>query len=255
MSFILDALRKSETERQRGVVPGIAQVPFAAPRPALPKWAIAVIGALGLALAALAATWWATSRAPRSGVAGATAQLPLALPPAPVPSPSAATALEPAATARASTSGTPRVDPAVTALERAATGSGEPAAAQPDTALSATPRARSAEVPAATPAPVAAPDALAPDAASAASSNTRVPPSAPVLPSAAALAAEGIALPALTLELHVFHRDRPSDRLVIVNGKRYREGETLREGPRLEAIDPAGAVLSYQGRRFMLTPE
>jgi hypothetical protein len=75
------------------------------------------------------------------------------------------------------------------------------------------------------------------------------------LPSAAALATEGVAVPALRLELHVYHRDRPADRLVIVNGNRYREGEALAEGPRVVAIDPTGAVLSYQGREFLLSPE
>ena len=80
-------------------------------------------------------------------------------------------------------------------------------------------------------------------------------PAQPTLPSAAALAAEGVALPELRLELHVYRRDRPRDRLLIVNGSRYREGETLAEGPRVVAIDPTGAVLSYQGREFLLTPE
>ncbi len=43
MSFILDALRKSEHERQRSTAPGIAQVPFGAPHRELPRWAIALI--------------------------------------------------------------------------------------------------------------------------------------------------------------------------------------------------------------------
>ena len=31
------------------------------------------------------------------------------------------------------------------------------------------------------------------------------------------------------------------------------EGEFLQEGPRVEAITPAGAILSYQSRRFRLS--
>ena len=62
-------------------------------------------------------------------------------------------------------------------------------------------------------------------------------------------------MPELTLDLHVFYRDRPADRLVIINGQRYREGEMLREGVYLEAIEPVGAVLSQRGRRFLLTAQ
>jgi general secretion pathway protein B len=74
------------------------------------------------------------------------------------------------------------------------------------------------------------------------------------LPSAAALAAEGIALPALRLELHAYGDDRAS-RFVFINGRRYLEGERLPEGPELLAIEPRGAVLRYAGHRFLLVPE
>ena len=47
MSFILDALKKSELERQRQNVPGLVDSGVARPRPRLPAWAIA----LGLLLA------------------------------------------------------------------------------------------------------------------------------------------------------------------------------------------------------------
>src|SRR6202043_2830245 len=47
MSFILDALKKSELERQRQRVPGVVDSGVARPRPRLPGWAIA----LGLLLA------------------------------------------------------------------------------------------------------------------------------------------------------------------------------------------------------------
>src|ERR1700688_3476213 len=47
MSFILDALKKSELERQRQNVPGLVDSGAARPRPRLPAWAIA----LGLLLA------------------------------------------------------------------------------------------------------------------------------------------------------------------------------------------------------------
>src|SRR5579864_5462976 len=42
MSFILDALKKSETDRQRQGGPALFEVKVAAPRSALPPWAIAI---------------------------------------------------------------------------------------------------------------------------------------------------------------------------------------------------------------------
>ena len=55
MSFILDALRKSEHERQRSAVPGLAQVPLATPQAQIPRWALGVMGVLGAAVLALGA--------------------------------------------------------------------------------------------------------------------------------------------------------------------------------------------------------
>jgi len=74
------------------------------------------------------------------------------------------------------------------------------------------------------------------------------------LPSATALAAEGIVLPTLRLELHAY-AERPSDRFVFINGRKYVEGDRLADGPELLSIAPNGAVLRHLGQRFLLTPE
>jgi hypothetical protein len=74
----------------------------------------------------------------------------------------------------------------------------------------------------------------------------------PVLPSAASLEAEGIAVPKLALQLVAFY-DAPADRYVFINGAKYREGATLAEGPSVVSITTNGAVMSYLGREFMLT--
>jgi general secretion pathway protein B len=232
VSFILDALRKSENERQRGAVPGIVHVPFATPRQRLPTWALAVIVMLGASVVVLGGSWWQSTRSERAGaepggsrVAPAT-DVPIAIPPQSAPSERlAAEPLPPAAI------GGTNVPLANVALGRGADASPLPPAEGP-------PLSGRAAVEATGP-------ATAPEAAGA----------RPTLPSAAALAAEGVAVPALRLELHVYHRDRPADRLVIVNGNRYREGEPLAEGPRVVTIDPTGVVLSYQGREFLLSPE
>ena len=64
MSFILDALRKSEHDRQRSAVPGLSQVPLATPRPQMPRWALAVIGVLVAAVLLLGGAWWQSARVP-----------------------------------------------------------------------------------------------------------------------------------------------------------------------------------------------
>jgi general secretion pathway protein B len=70
------------------------------------------------------------------------------------------------------------------------------------------------------------------------------------LPSADELAGSGV--PALNLDLHVFST-KPAERLVFINSHKYREGDTLQEGPTVSQITPAGAVLVYNGRSYLLT--
>ena len=57
MSFILDALRKSETERQKAQVPGIADAPLVVHRNRVPRWAVGVIAGLSGCLAVLVWVW------------------------------------------------------------------------------------------------------------------------------------------------------------------------------------------------------
>jgi len=53
----------------------------------------------------------------------------------------------------------------------------------------------------------------------------------------------------LRLDVHVY-ANNPAERFVLVNLKKYREGDTLSEGPVLESITPEGVVLSFRGQRF-----
>jgi hypothetical protein len=61
----------------------------------------------------------------------------------------------------------------------------------------------------------------------------------------------GTHLPQLRLDLHVF-AGRPEERFVMVNMHKLREGDSLPEGVHLDSITPEGAVMSYQGTRFLL---
>jgi hypothetical protein len=44
----------------------------------------------------------------------------------------------------------------------------------------------------------------------------------------------------------------PSERLVFINNQKYVEGQRIDDSTVVESITPDGAVLSYQGRRFVL---
>jgi general secretion pathway protein B len=58
MSFILDALRKSEKERQQGIVPGISDVPAVVHASHIPRWIIGVIAVLCTGILVLSWAWW-----------------------------------------------------------------------------------------------------------------------------------------------------------------------------------------------------
>jgi hypothetical protein len=67
VSFILDALRKSESERRREATPGLAHLPPAAPRSHAPSWVWVVMSVLIVGLLGLAALWWQSTQTPPRG--------------------------------------------------------------------------------------------------------------------------------------------------------------------------------------------
>jgi general secretion pathway protein B len=222
VSFILDALRKSEHERQRSAVPGLSQVPLATPSPQMPRWALAVIGVLGAAVLVLGAAWIYSTRAP-AGVAASppTVERSVQLPP-----PARSSAPQQAAPSRLPAQGESLSAAAASSTEDPS----EVGARFASPALS--PPVRLTNLP---------DDAVAPDESGA-------------LPSIATIAAEGVAVPTLHLELHAYSA-QPKDRFVFINGRKYVEGDRLAEGPVLVSIAPTGAVLSHAGRRFLLGRE
>lgn len=230
MSFILDALRKSEHERQRAAMPGIAQVPFSLPRRQMPAWPLVVIIVLALAVIALGAAWWRSTR-PDAVVASdgppapARTEIPLPLPPVEVAVPPTPVYSAPPAPQRAP-------EPAA------------PSANGPQPAAPAPAQSRES-----------AAEAVASDAGTAPASAAETPAAQqPTLPSAEALSAQGVAVPRLRLELHAYS-PTPADRFVFINGAKYVEGARIAEGPRIVSIEPNGAVLTYLGHRFRLAPQ
>jgi general secretion pathway protein B len=67
VSFILDALRKSESERRREATPSLAHLPPAAPRSHAPPWVWVVMTVLGVGLLGLAAAWWQSTQTVERG--------------------------------------------------------------------------------------------------------------------------------------------------------------------------------------------
>ena len=56
----------------------------------------------------------------------------------------------------------------------------------------------------------------------------------------------------LRLDIHVYSEQR-GQRFVFINMSKYREGDSIKEGPRVETITTDGVVLSHQGNNFLLT--
>lgn len=55
----------------------------------------------------------------------------------------------------------------------------------------------------------------------------------------------------LRLDVHVYS-ERPAERMVFINNKKYVEGQQVEDRLRLEEITPEGAVLSADGQRILL---
>lgn len=59
-------------------------------------------------------------------------------------------------------------------------------------------------------------------------------------------------VPAMNVDVHVY-LNAPNKRFVFINQRRYRQGERTTEGPVVEEIISDGVVLRHDGQRFRLT--
>jgi len=215
MSFILDALKKSERERQRTAVPGISDLPVVVESRQSFPWAGVALAAMLAGAAAFAWVWWQSP--PDSTATTIAASV--------TSDPAAMTPAEPvAAPPRATTS-----PPATRSL------SGE--ATRAATTQRAMPAASDSSLTAPTPTSLA---------------STRPRGTVTDAPMSILEArASGMPVPELALELLVFSDD-PRQRFVYINAAKYVEGDTLAAGPRLVEISTEGAVLTFNGRTFLL---
>lgn len=229
MSFILDALKKSEADRQREASPGIADVPIGSRVQQAPRWLQLVAVLLGVNLIALVVILLRPASlfegdAPQANSLPSTPAAANAAIEAPVveDSPGAATSESP-----------PR--------ERAVSTARSPVAAA---ATSAPATAASVETPTA-------------------------PAEATTTETAAVAASEGdeawltlnelrasgaVDLPDMHIDLHVYSAN-PDERFVFINMNQYRENAVLDNGSRIRRITPDGVVLDYRGTLILLPRE
>ncbi len=217
MSYILDALRRAEAEREqeKASVPGLhsavlsdlPQPPVAtrSARRAPLAWALGLIVLGGIAVGA----WWLGRSA------------------APVPAPA------------------PTPMPAATVAVPAAPSPAVPLAPPP--APVAVPAVR-----APAPAPALVPPSNPPAPPVAVSPAAVPPPAAAPLPSYRELP-EATRRQLSPLNVGgAMHSPDPASRMLILNGQVVRQGDTVAPGLVLEEIQPRAAVLVFQGQRFTL---
>ena len=281
MSFILEALRRAEAERERGQVPGLhspglpgaagAGLASAAPRPR--PWMGALAGLLAGAVLALAAAWWWRSSgtgpaAPAPMASGSEAAGPISpglaggrtgsgLKPAPEgplpadtgvpprPQPPVRAGADQAQQGRASA---PLADP-VAALG-SASGPQHPSRAQVAIAPGAAGAVTSGTSKAAPPLPAAS-------AGRSLSGGAAAGGPSPAASAASAVAEQGLSvdqrrrLPPLKIGGSMYSEER-SSRMLVVNEQLLREGDRAAAGVVLERIGPSSAQFSFEGRRFEL---
>ena len=234
MSFILDALRKSEHQRDKGLLPARLDAP--ATRAAASRLPL-VLGVVGALLAVNVVVLLVVLLRPAAASREAAAPGPDAAP-APALAATKLNAAPMGPTAAAAPAGGARGERAMAAGDRPAAPVVRPLETEVEegtaaAALEPPPlRVGGARVTRAPPQP-------RDGGAIGVRSLNELPPQATA------------GLPRLNIDLHVYGPDA-AQRFVVLNGRRYREGERLQEGPMLERVTPDGAILNHRGLRFLV---
>lgn len=278
MSFILDALKKSESDRQRQSGPALYEVKVVPPKSRFPLWAVALSVLLGVNL--VIGGWLLLRRPNHADDAQAQQQVRAdALAPptvrgdaSPAPAPQSE---QPNTNSGAPNSGATGLAStpahAMKATPGAATG---PALANPPpqgVSEAAAPRLASQSATTTTPSTTAPGGSENPPAAGSANPDDYAPATEPGQPTGLgshvkratasgyvlyqdAELIPGANLPQLRLDLHVYAM-KPQDRFCLINMRRLREGESTPEGVHVDSITPDGVVMSHNGLTFLLPRE
>ena len=249
MSYILDALTKAAQQRDRQV-PVVQRLLSPAPRPRAPwrNTSGRLLAALAVNAALLAAVliWWlrpASFTTPAEPIAAAPEPIAASAPPPPAPPAAGARPLVkleplPSAGMKIEKPAPPTHEPRTETLvapakpgESQATASQAVATPAPAPPVAVTP-------PAAAPRPRSGPPTI----------QATTPPPAP---STAARAPAPPEAAGLRLEALIY-AETPAERMVFINGRRYREGDSIDGRLKVEEIREDSVELSDQGRRFAL---
>jgi general secretion pathway protein B len=239
MSYILDALKKAERERDAAQIPTLTTVHDMPVSPSRKLYWI-IFGISVVCVSLLAGTGWyflkplGESGPSKAGLVGVAAEADVApvpnykadVPPDPV---SSRQPVEPKVQPTASSGKDLAQDvkpvPPLHQIQK------EPASPSPKTKAPDRP-----QVPSETPPPETA----------------GLTPSAPAAPSNPLPLNEAIAKMNITV---LFYSETKSERMVFIDGRRYAEGDYVNGLYLIENITPEGAWLSYQGNRAILRPK
>jgi len=261
MSFIYEALKRAEDENAKGL-----PAPRIIRRPALfvawPRWWVwALAAVLGVNALVVGIVLLRGSHAPEVKVA-APAVAPPIVPPTRAPETVSETPRAPAVVATTPPPPAPVVaapaTPSPTPPVAAPTTKPAPRTARPAAPLATPPESRSATA-------VLTPARPAPQVAAPASPPTPAPasPPAPAAPSQASAptqlaapsqptASPAAEAPKLRIQV-VLYSEVAAERLVIIDGRRYAEGDKVDADTVVETITPQGAIVVRNGRSFTLT--
>ncbi len=245
MSYILDALRKSDQQRLRGAAPTLLMGQSTAVAPKQPAYWFYGLLALVLLGAGMMIGWLRPWQAEQS--APATAKVAAAKSPeAGMPqSVTALTEVAPAPEARVqgAAPAAPAAAP-VTAPTPVQVPVPAPLKSQPPASATAQVQGKPQDAVAAVSGKVAAVPQQLPGISAADST-----PAQNVLPLADLPLALQQELPPMTITVHAYS-GRPGDRMVGINNRMLREGDNVAPGLKLEQITPEGMVFGYKGYSF-----
>lgn len=236
MSFILDALRKSEAERQRQTGPGLVDAAYRPPARRRRLWIplLAVILIANLAVMGTLLLRQGTNSQPEDASTESVTAVEATVLAERTHSEAPISPAEDEDALWEEMANRPALEPAADAMTDGGAGHEAPSIA-----------AGSTEVRRDEPAARTTPDSAA-----------EARPAEIVqdgLPTFEALTAEGqLRLPSLHLDMHVF-TPHAGGRFVFINTDKYTEGSRLAEGPQIEEITAEGVILNHEGQRFLLS--
>jgi general secretion pathway protein B len=247
MSFILDALKKSEQERERQKQPTVVEIPYGQRNRRQPLWLMIVVGLLLLNCVLLLLMWWRSSNTPAAATPTVTTAAPVSAASSSV-NQSVARVITPSRPAdvrplEAEASEPEALDETATTLADESLPAGPPLV-RPTTGLDRAIAQQEAQ------ANSAKLESLVRSTVGGGTNPTRT--TADNIPTLESLGGSGtLALPPLRLDVHVYSAVA-TERFAFINSHKYQEGQVLSEGPTLEKITQDGVILNYRGQRFLV---